>query len=144
MKAKFVYEAMSDVLKGKSEEEITSLIKRRSNINLNNELIKSSYDGRISVVELLLKCGADVHADNDEALKWASFYSYLNIIKLLLKYGADIHANDDEALQVASRNGHYDVVKLLLDVGANVHARILKIAQMNSHTNIVELLKKYM
>ena len=56
--------------------------------------------------QLLLKCGADVHVRNDEALRYASMGRHTEIIKLLLKEGADIHADNDEALKLASENGH--------------------------------------
>ena len=61
-------------------------------------------------MELLLKHGANVHAENDYALRQTSKYGYKNIVEILLKYGANVHANDDEAL----RNGHKDAVELLI------------------------------
>ena len=43
-------------------------------------------------------------------------------MKLLLDYGADVHADNDLALRWATKDGHLDVVKLLLDSGADIHA----------------------
>jgi ankyrin repeat protein len=54
--------------------------------------------------------GADLHADDDNALRWAS------------QNGAHLHAEDDYALQWASQNGHLAVVELLLEHGADLHA----------------------
>ena len=62
---------------------------------------------------MLLKAGADVHAGDDEALRWASRNGHVEMVKVLLKAGADVHAGDDYALCWASRNGHVEVVKVL-------------------------------
>jgi ankyrin repeat protein len=62
---------------------------------------------------LLLEHGADVHANYDYALKWASHYGHTEIVKLLLEYGADVHVGNDYALRLASEKGHTEVVKLL-------------------------------
>ena len=52
-----------------------------------------------------------------------SKYNQVDFVRYLLSKGADVHANNDYALQWASENGHEQVVKLLLDAGADVHAR---------------------
>ena len=51
--------------------------------------------------------------DLNEVLMWASEYGELNTVKYCLDNGADVHAEDDEALCCASDNGHTEVVKLL-------------------------------
>ena len=38
---------------------------------------------------------------------------------LPLENDANVHAKNDEALRYASRYGHFEVVKLLLEAGAN-------------------------
>jgi len=65
------------------------------------------------IIQELIEAGANVHADNDHALRWASEYGHSEIVKILLSAGADVHANDDMALQWASENGHSEVVKIL-------------------------------
>ena len=45
-------------------------------------------------------------------------------MKLLLEKGANVHADDDLALRWASEFGHHAVVKLLLEKGANVHKAV--------------------
>jgi len=97
-------------------------------------------------VKYLLDAGADVHADDDYALRWASGKGHADVVKLLLDAGADVHAGNDYALRWASKNGHTDIVKLLLDAGANVHARdngALQGATYYGHSDVVKILKDH-
>jgi ankyrin repeat protein len=45
----------------------------------------------------------------------ASRYGHAEIVKLLLENGADVHAENDSALRWASERGHTEIVKLLQD-----------------------------
>ena len=97
----------------------------------------------VEVVERLIQEGADVHACEDVALKWASADGHFEVIKLLLRHGVDVHAQKDVALRWASNNGHLEVVKLLFEHGADVHAYkdvALRWASRNGHTKVVKLL----
>ena len=90
-------------------------------INKNNSehyLIYGSINGRMDHILIALSLGANVHGENDDALRWASRNGHTETVKLLLDRGADIHARVDEALRWASYNGHTETVKLLLDRGA--------------------------
>ena len=49
----------------------------------------------------------------DGALRWASKYGRIDVVKVLLEAGADVHAEDDWALRRASESGHTEVVNLL-------------------------------
>jgi ankyrin repeat protein len=144
MRAKYIYEALEDILKPKSEEEILSHLGGLSPENL---LIMSSKIGFLPGVKLALKNGANVHAKNDYALRWASGNGHKDVVELLLKNGVNVHADNDDALRWASANGHKDVVELLLKNGADVHANndeARRWAANNGHKDVVELLKKYM
>ena len=93
--------------------------------------------------------GANVHTLDDSPLRLASENGHTNVVEILLKNHADIHANNDWPLRFASASAdnHLDVVKLLLKYGANVHAQddyALRYASINCHYDIVKLLKKYM
>ena len=57
--------------------------------------------------------GADIHADDEGALQWASQNGHLEVVQYLVEQGADIHAYDDYALRMASWHGHLEVVKYL-------------------------------
>ena len=62
--------------------------------------------------------GADIHANNEEALRVASSNGHIDIVKYLVDLGADIHANNDEAVNLANRYGYHDVVKYLVSLGS--------------------------
>ena len=47
---------------------------------------------------------------------------HLETVKYLVSQGADVRANDDYAVQWASENGHLETVKYLVSLGANVRA----------------------
>ena len=173
MRAKLIYEALEDILKPRSKEEILPYLNK---LSPNGLLLKSlemgwlagvkmalergadiyaepykplwtaSANGHKDIVELLLKNGVDIHTGNDLALQGASANGHKDVVELLLKNGANVHAHDDYALQLASGNGHKDVVELLLKNGANVHARddyALCSALEYGYEDVVELLKKY-
>ena len=76
----------------------------------------------IDVFKYLIKNGADIHTDNDYALRWSVVHGHLDIVKYLLENGANIHADNDYALRWSARNGHLDLIKYLLKNGANIHA----------------------
>ena len=44
----------------------------------------------------------------------------INVIKMLVENGADIHANNDAALRHAAYRGHLEVVKYLVEKGADI------------------------
>jgi hypothetical protein len=144
MKAKFVYEAIGDVLKGKSEEEFLSSVEK-SNLNSDDLLVQSVKVGSLIGVKKALEMGANVHDIYDFALRWASVKNYLDIVEFLLKNEANVHAVNDEALRLASEKGHLDIVELLRKNGADIHAvndEALRHASVNGHLNVVEFLLK--
>jgi hypothetical protein len=98
-------------------------------------------------IKKLVKAGADIHAENDEALRYASLNGHVEVVKLLLEAGADVHAYNDESLRLASIKGHVEVVKLLLEHDSDIHVYVgyaLKNASDNGYVEVVELLKQYM
>ena len=74
------------------------------------------------VVRLLLDRGANVHANNDEAVcSAARCRSDAAVLRLLLDHGADVHARNDEPVRaaVARAAPSVDAIALLLDRGAD-------------------------
>ena len=103
---------------------IKELIDEGANIHADDDyaLRLASYDGHLDIVEFLVEKGANIHACDDYALQLASKYGHLDIVKFLVDRGADVHADDDYAVRGASGNGHLDIVKFLVEKGANIHA----------------------
>lgn len=56
-----------------------------------------------------------------EVLFVAAEKGYLEIVKYLIEKGANLHANDEKALKLSSQNGHYEIVKYLIDQGAMIN-----------------------
>jgi ankyrin repeat protein len=75
--------------------------------------------GHLNVVQLLLDHGADIHAQNDAALRWSVSNGHLDVVHLLLDHGADIHALNDDALCWSAQGGYLNIVKLFLKQKAN-------------------------
>jgi len=103
----------------------------------------ASYLGHVSCVECLLRHGADVHGDQDCALRCAAAAGYALMVDLLLLAGADVHAKSDGALRVAAYRGRYATVKRLLQVGADVTAgeqAAIREAAGHSSTSVLECL----
>ena len=146
MRAKFVYEALSDVLKPRPEEEVLQQIKNRAP---NEVLVDAARVGAVKIVRWALEHGADVHgnvhADGDKALRIAVLYGHIEVVKVLLEAGADVHAYNDKALRFAAERGHVEVVKVLLEAGADVHAYddwALRWAAGEGHVEVVKVLLK--
>ena len=117
----------------------------------NEILIDGAAEGKEDWVMIALNRGADIHAFNDYALRWASQNGHTEVVKILLEAGADVHAPDedgpDAALRWASYNGHSAVVKILLEAGADVHAEndlALRLASHDGRFEVVKLLEQYM
>ena len=78
-----------------------------------SKLVLTGFMPIAEAVTLAIQAGADVHAYDDEALRWASEKGHLPVVEFLVKAGADVHAYDDDALRWASERGHLAVVKFL-------------------------------
>jgi hypothetical protein len=127
--------------------ELQLKIFKESKGNFNELLIEASYYGSLELVKYALGKGANIHASNDLALRWASQSGHLEVVKYLVERGADIHLFNDEALTWASSNGQLEVVKYLVEQGADIHAKddeALKWASRNGHLEVVKYLNEQM
>ena len=103
----------------------------------------ASYWGHVSCVECLLRHGADVHGDQDCALRCAADQGRDPVVDLLLRAGADVHAQQDVALRVAVCGGHLLTVKRLLQAGADVtvdYQAVIWIAARIPHAEVLRCL----
>jgi ankyrin repeat protein len=87
-------------------------------------------NGNATLVELLLKAGADVNtvtANNETVLMIAARTGVAAAVKTLLSHRADPNAREDHrgqsALMWAATEGHVEVVRALIEAGADVTAR---------------------
>ncbi|MFA6459572.1 MAG: ankyrin repeat domain-containing protein [Candidatus Paceibacterota bacterium] len=79
--------------------------------------------GNLPMVGFLIANGANIHARNNAALLSSAYYGHSTIIRLLIKHGANIHTMDDAALRWAAINNHLETVRILVEGGANIHSR---------------------
>jgi ankyrin repeat protein len=82
-------------------------------------LIEAAKNGHLEVVQFLIRNGADIHADNDLAIRHAARNEHLDVVRYLIENGANIHAHDDWALRYAAMDGHLDVIQYLMENGAD-------------------------
>ena len=125
-------------------------LRKINSINATDKLFFGSEKGRLDhVIISLMGHGANIHTQDDQALRWASFYGQIEVVKYLVELkpdGANIHARNDQALEWASTNGHLDIVKYLIELkpdGANIHAindQALRWASENGHLGVVKYL----
>ncbi|KAJ3300674.1 hypothetical protein HK104_008608 [Borealophlyctis nickersoniae] len=110
-----------------------------------NDLANVAAEGHLEALRLFLEKGV-APDDLTEALCSAASYGLLEVVDLLLDYGADVHARDEQALRYAASEGHLDVVRLLLEEGADVHAcadAALQLAKSKRHGEVVRLLREH-
>jgi len=99
-----------------------------------------------TIIKKLISEGANIHACDDYALRWAAQCGHTDTVELLLQNGANIHTYEDWALCCAARYGHTATVEMLLQNGANIHADddyALRWAALCGYTATVEMLKKW-
>lgn len=82
----------------------------------------ASENGYLEVVKFLHENGADITARNNYAVKWAAMNGFLDAVKYLHKNGADIRSCDNYAVRWAAVNGFFDIVKYLHENGADITA----------------------
>ena len=108
---------MADLIKTALIEQTQLAIEKCTNTTELNKLLYEviSKSDEPTVVDLLLKSGADVTADNNKAIQQAVAYGRTEIVRLLLEAGADINARNHLPLRFAIISGYTDIVKLLLN-----------------------------
>lgn len=89
-------------------------------------LIKKTKEGQLEVVKYLVSIGANIHTNNEEALKWSAWIGNIEIVKYLVSLGADIHENNEEALKCSIYNQHIEVTEYLISIGAKKPKRVME------------------
>lgn len=88
---------------------------------LNQELCAGINNKDLQAVTSSLDRGADIHYQDDYALRISSEYGNYEIVKLLVEKRADIHVNDNYPLRTSCYRGYLEIVKLFVYKGANVN-----------------------
>lgn len=139
------------------KEVITSLLKERADINLQDHAGKTALTWatiheQTESVELLLEHGADgALADRygETALMHAAWNGHVTIINTLLNHSAEVNTRNSDGvtpLTAVTINGQTTAVVLLLNAGADPNLTTndgkspLMAAAWNGHTEIVRLL----
>lgn len=75
--------------------------------------IGESDDSRVEFVKYLISKGANIHANNEEALRYYSRFGDIETVKYLVSKGANIHIYNKEALRWPKEYKRIEVVKFL-------------------------------
>jgi hypothetical protein len=134
---------VDDVLASASEVElIRSLLAYGADIHREDDFaLRWGLASQIEAVKIYLAHEANVRAGNDEALQRASYNGNCELIRLLLAYGANVHARKDTALRQSSQQGNVEVVKELLAHGASPRAEMVQQARIAGQNEIADLLQ---
>ena len=89
------------------------LVECGANVNQYNPLVNASIRGASKIVKYLIENGADIHIDDNIALKYAVQYNDLDLVKFLVEHGADIHGRDDEAIRYAKHKRFQEIIDYL-------------------------------
>ncbi|KXJ84160.1 hypothetical protein RP20_CCG018064 [Aedes albopictus] len=111
--------------------------------------------GRINIVQLLLRNGADINIKNAEgwsALHYAVHHKQIAITNILIVEGIDVNSlnnNKWNALHISCDNGDADMTKMLLQKGAQADLQTnedktpLDLAVTKGYTEVVDILIEY-
>jgi ankyrin repeat protein len=95
-------------------------------------LIVAAGNGHLNVISYLLAQGADVNAQDGEALISAAMDGHLSVVKYLVSQGADVNAQRGRALIIAAREGRLSVVRYLLSLAPRSRAEILALMRISN------------
>jgi hypothetical protein len=114
-------------------------------------MIMRAVDGKLEMVEALIKAGADVNKPNDykmAPLAIAAEQGKVDVVQALLKAGANVKARNTyggTALQVAVLRGYKDLVKILIDAGADVardRKELIDLAKQQKNPEIEKMIRE--
>ena len=68
-----------------SNELIIKLLKETEKFQGDNKefLIECAKQGKLTIVKILVEAGTDIHAKDDEALRWAALGGHLEVVEYL-------------------------------------------------------------
>lgn len=147
MIAKFVNESIDDILKPKSNDDISNSLSNLTQGELNDKLedtilYSKNFETDYNIIKLLIDKGAEV-----SLFLAIRCHVSVDILKLLIN--SKKYNNNDliEGLMIASQKDFIEYVELFIQNGINVNSNndigtALMFAAANNHKKIVELLIK--
>ena len=88
----------------------------------NSPLTEAAGDGRLDVVKLLVKHGAEIDSPQNGTtpLYWAAYYGRAGIVSFLISHGANVNGIDPYCLpgEAALKNRRTQTIRILLDADA--------------------------
>src|ERR1700733_6467405 len=108
------------------EQELINRLNKGDIIDIEILIIAASK-GYLNVIILLIKYGADIHHENDAALRISSICIQINVVRFLIENGAIVSAKENFAIKnvikmasIAKSTELSEIIKLLLNNGANL------------------------
>jgi ankyrin repeat protein len=90
--------------------------------DIDSDFQVAAENGRLDTVKYLSSIGADVHADDDYAIRWAVGNGYLDTVKYLVSIGADAKACRRHcAIKWATEYRHFNTLDYLVSIGATTN-----------------------
>ncbi|WP_427163037.1 ankyrin repeat domain-containing protein [Aliinostoc sp. HNIBRCY26] len=119
----------------------------RSGENGDTALMKATREGIFTIVEELIKAGADIHARNNDgnnALWFACFGNHYDLIDFLLAHKINIDNQNDNGATVAmyaASSGKAEVLRLLLQYHPNLNLKNLDDYRAIDFASTIEVLR---
>jgi ankyrin repeat protein len=116
---------------------------QRGQLNLDKEMVLTAFDGNALKVRALLAAGADVHANGDDALIFATTMGHAEVISALVESGARL--TTPMIVRYAVANGHEKALEVLLQAGADGPAdleRALSDARQAGNAAMAQMLER--
>jgi ankyrin repeat protein len=103
----------------------------RNKKQLSQSLVEAAKRDDVDLMKMLLKKGADVHFDDDEALFAAAWRGRESAVRFLIDHGASPAARRSAGAIAAAQFGHRNIVHVLVKRGANAEA--LTLLELRKH-----------
>ncbi|PRG71024.1 MULTISPECIES: ankyrin repeat domain-containing protein [Burkholderia] len=78
--------------------------------------------GQCEIINYLIQCGSDIHANGDEALCFAAEHGHLEAVQCLVELGANVQAQEEKPVKLATHADKINVVQYLVEAGASIDA----------------------
>lgn len=113
-------------------------LRLESGHNMKSAIILAANNGRIAVVKFL--CHKNPNMNLDYALSCAAYHGHLSVVRHLVSLGANILAENGQALRWAVERNHLETVKFLCEMGADNIFDAIDIAIRHNYWKMVDYL----